>query len=204
METTRTRCPIVRAEERTLYQRIEVAGQYQFVSFRKKILWLRESESQIMIRHEGILIDDGSTTSDWYGYLTSVEGAFADIQKMAPKLRITPDDKLTLDIDLRIYEDPVLEPTSPDDIKNNLDPTKMKTWGQTPSRGSAGLWFTSDQRTDPTEEWSPYPVLDRIHFLPRSTVYRTKMGLDRLPEDLRRAIEFQRQAATVLAAEVKL
>lgn len=164
-ETTQSTCPIVRDGEMDLFEHVAVGGEFRFVPFRRRVLWLRESEATIVYRHDGAIIHEGSTINDWYGYLTSIEGAIGDIASLARDAHVVTGDKLTIDVDVTIAERPVLE----DDTR------KGREWNAREGRGRNARvgrrrqylsvprernWFTSDQPVEKGEDWAIYPRLE--------------------------------------------
>lgn len=116
-----TLCPIVREEELQLWQRLDVGGEIQTVQFpgRRRILWVRESETAIALRRKEHLLADRGLINDWCGYLSSLEYATGEAMKMARKLELAGN--LRLDCDLTIRERPVLPDESRDGLTWNAD-----------------------------------------------------------------------------------
>lgn len=108
-----SRCPIVREEDLQLCQIVSVGGMRQAIPFASRLLWLRESSAQLEYTHGGKMLVQGSTFSDFYGYLTSVDNAVEEAKGRCRALSITMESSLVLTIVLTITEKAVIRPETP-------------------------------------------------------------------------------------------
>lgn len=99
-----SRCPVV--EEQTITMVAEIGGAEARKAF--DVLWLRESETILRLVHRGAVINDIQTTTDFYGFLTSQEGAIADASLRAAEMRIDGRTELQVVAFLRVFDEPRL------------------------------------------------------------------------------------------------
>lgn len=103
-------CPIVRKERLTLFSlkdRSGVRGDFNPVSFKKEILWLRQSISRIFFSHGGKVIKAGATTNDHNGYLTSTDLALESAHRECERYAVGRKSSLQVTILVDIEEVPV-------------------------------------------------------------------------------------------------
>lgn len=167
-------CPVVRADDMTLFERVEVGGTQRFIPFDRRVLWLRQSEAPIVLRHRGRVIREESEFNDFYGYLTSVEAAIKDVWRMAKGWAIQAGDALSVDIDVTIYHSPVL-PDNSQEAKTENATTCRKQY-----RAVGKDWFMS---AAPDED-GHHARLTRQVVVARSTVYSTVGGIGTIPPEL--------------------
>ena len=198
-ETVWSFCPIVRDEVLSLYEHVVVGGVGRLEQFERRILWLRESEAEVTLYHKGLNIDRQCTLMD-YGLLSSLERAIqGEVPTVAKRLRIERGDALTVDVDVVIFEDPVMIDESPDGQKHNAK-WDRKQYIAVPR----DKWYTSDQRIDPTCDWSGYPRLMRREVAKVEGIYSTgKHPIGKIPKDVTKWIFEQRAEATRLAEALR-
>ena len=62
----RSRAPIVRHSAQNFHERIFIGGESRMVNFEKQVTWLRETETQIEILHDGQVLQQGRRYTDFY------------------------------------------------------------------------------------------------------------------------------------------
>lgn len=176
MSTLRSSCPIVRAEVLSLFERVEVAGKYRMLPFENRILWLRQSEAKIVLRHhDGIEITTGATLNDWYGFLSSLKnGVTTEVAGIAQKLNIGKGDRLSVDVDLIITDTPVLPDESleaKEDERRYKGQAYRKSYVNVPSYYNGGkYWHTSDVFD---KDGALPPRLEAVTYLEREAMFST-------------------------------
>lgn len=68
-----SRCPVVKTETMTLWQYVEVGGSRVLLDFKQEVLWLRESEADLVFCHRRTTIKRLHTSSDFYDTRTIAE-----------------------------------------------------------------------------------------------------------------------------------
>lgn len=184
MNTHHSSCPIVRDELMTLWESVEAGGGTQLIQFQKRILWLRESETQIVLRWDGQDFKEKYTFNDWYGYLTSLEGAIGyDIAK-------------AVEADVKIKDIPVLE----DDTREGKEWNARKGLKRQYRLIYCGhpdyrQWFTSDKRGE--GQYAGRPILEEKTVLECKGIYTSRNP--KSAEDAARFIAGQRAQAKTVA-----
>lgn len=112
-----TSCPVVKRSVQTLHQWVDVGCERKKIDFDKEIIWLIESESQLLFRHGGMVLHEGSTTNDYYGYLTSTNIAGPSPAEIAAGFSITNSSSLELVVLTSVFTLAVIE-TEQDAIHN--------------------------------------------------------------------------------------
>lgn len=179
-----------------MFQRVNVAGQDKFVPFEQTILWLRESSTKIVLRHDDVEVNDGSTFNDFYGYLTSLEGAVKDeVKKNANHYRVGRGDRLSVDLDIEIIEVAVMltESELPDAQNAYKNAYLQIEWHKC-------RWYTSDvpAARDDADPWiDRYPrfVCDRKYF-EKKAIFSTRTDpIGNMPKNLATWIKHEREIA---------
>jgi len=168
-----SRCPVVKTETMTLWQYVEVGGSRKLMSFEQEIMWLRESEADLVFRHRRTTIKRLTTSSDFYGFLTSAHGAFKDVAHLAERWDIRPDDVGGLRIVVRINDMPVIADLSRDGLRHNQEynsPGSRKRYLSPPR----GIWFTSEEPAIVGEDFKILPCLQPLECCPETPVYDTR------------------------------
>lgn len=144
-------CPVVRDGEMSLFERITVGGRERFEAFPQRVLWLRQSECEITLRHRGVKVDRICTINDWNGYLSSIYTSITHDSKIAAKkFKIRRNDALTIDIDLRITDQPALVDMSRDAEEWNRTSQRKKYLYPPTSNYGGSVWYVSkDERLEP-------------------------------------------------------
>lgn len=112
-----TSCPIVKTTHESLCQWLTVGGVYQKAEFVKEVLWIQESESQLLFQHGGKTLKEGSTYNDYYGYLSSLVIDSPTSLETATYYGISIDSSLTLLVKTKVFLRPAIE--SSDDALYN-------------------------------------------------------------------------------------
>ena len=105
----RTSCPIVKREIQTFSQSVNVGGESKRIEFEKEIVWIQESESQLLYKHGEKVIKEGSTDSDYYGYLTSPTIDRPTPAEQAKYYSITTESSLELVVMTTVLMRPAIE-----------------------------------------------------------------------------------------------
>ena len=197
MTTTRTLCPVVRDDTMRLFERVEIDRQYRYFPITKRILWVRESEAKIVLRHDGIDVDDRGTRNDWYGFLSSVTGAVQDeIPRLAAHYKIGVGDRLSVDLDVTLTDTPYLEDTSPEareDSRRWGGQTYRKSYQCVPGYYNGGKWW---YLTDEDVKGQQTPTLEAVKVFEGRAVYSTgKHLLGVLPPELAAWVKQEESAA---------
>jgi hypothetical protein len=184
-------CPVIRDEEMRLFERFVVGDTFQFLPFTKRILWLRESETKIVLRHDENVLSNRSTLNDFYGYLTSLEEAVKDAKRLANEFAIGVGDRLSVDLFLQISEIPVMEDASKNDFAGAKN-AYGKQWLSVPSYGNGQRWWYLSDQPD-TENC--LPRLESVIVL-EALVYSTRRHqTGKMPKALTAWIEAERKSA---------
>lgn len=113
MSTSTTTCPVVRRKMETFHQPIHVGGELKIESFDRPILWVQESETQVVYLHGGKILLKGAEFSDYFGYLTSfVNREDYDKTVSASDYDITEQSSLEMQLVTRIMQIPMIETDS--------------------------------------------------------------------------------------------
>ncbi|AGG89143.1 hypothetical protein [Rhodanobacter denitrificans] len=108
MSTFYTSCPAVRRSIETFTQFILVGGETQRVEFTRPIVWIQESESQLLFLHGGEILEVGETHNDFYGYLSSMDFT-EEVARLMRKFQITAESSLELVVATRVAQRPARE-----------------------------------------------------------------------------------------------
>lgn len=174
MEKHLSLCHVVRDATMTLFDRVEVGGVTTMLPFQRRVLWLRESEANIVLRWDGKHEVDGiATLCDYYGYLRSVEAAVTEYAATHAKAyKLTKADRLSVDVDVTITEIPVLEDTSQeakDDAERYQGKNYRKSYNRVPTGyDNKGPWYTSDNSVD-----GMWPRLKPVVYFEKQSFYTT-------------------------------
>ncbi len=109
----RSGCPIVREEELQLCEIVHIGGTHQAVPFPAKVMYLRESEAQILYVHGGKLVKEGPTYNDFYGYLTCLDGAIEEAERLSNAYSVNRESTLEIMVYLTITDKPVTRTEPP-------------------------------------------------------------------------------------------
>lgn len=186
-------CPVVRDEVMRLWEEVKVGGERRLEAFERRVLWLRESSTEIFLHHRGVDVDKLVTFNDWDGFLTSLEAAFGEAKKVRRKFRIKPGDELCVVARTTITDEPRLPALHPEAVRWNEGAQRKKyLYIERELR-----WLTSDQ---PAGEYAfggghYYPRLENVGIELRSTKVGTRMDAV-----TKRWIARRRECASALAA----
>jgi|SRR5579859_11723 len=105
-----TICPIVRTERTALSRMINIdgLGRRGAALFEQEVLWLRECSAQVIYRHGGQVLSTDTTYSDFYGFLTSIDGAVESAMERALKFQVDLASTLEIAVVATVTEQPVL------------------------------------------------------------------------------------------------
>jgi hypothetical protein len=199
MQTTHSSCPVVRKGTMRLFESATVDGKSRYFPIEKDILWLRQSEAAIKFMHGGACIREHSTMTDFYGFLTSIEGALEDIKKMAPRIKLDAASTLSMEIEMILQEVPVREDLSKDGVDHNSRYRRRQYLSVPNYHNGNKYWYLEDctGRVD-----GPFPRLEPVEIEKRvvySTLGRPDPG--DMPAELAAWIaEERRKTTTVIPA----
>lgn len=186
-------CPVVHRGPMRLWQQANVGGEWRLIPFEREVLWLRQSEAEIVLRHGGREVDTRATLNDFYGFLTSLEWAVTDdVPGLADHYGVTADTLLSVDVDVTVSDVPCLADTSAEGAET-FQRTGRATYVSVPDEGGK-RWYLSDK---PAEGEDALPALKSQVVAERKPVYTTrgKTALGQIPADLAAWIAEQRNAA---------
>ncbi|MBC8741844.1 hypothetical protein F6X40_35440 [Paraburkholderia sp. UCT31] len=109
MSTFKTHCPVVKRTTETFTEFVTVGGERRRMTFEKDIVWIQESETKRLFRHGGEVLKEGSTTTDYYGYLTSFRDENESSERSMQFYGITPESSLELVLMTTIRLSPATE-----------------------------------------------------------------------------------------------
>lgn len=132
-----SRCPVVAVETLKLVRFVSVNGLSKMaaMSFDEEIHWLRESQAQVVFRHGGEVLKEGSTFNDFYGFLTSVTGAVDEAENLCGRYKVDAASSLEIAVLATVTDKPV-QPEGTESVFRG-----HKDWIACPER----LWFLHDQ-----------------------------------------------------------
>lgn len=134
-----SRCPVVERESVSMVATMDGAEARKDF----EILWLRESETKLVLMHRGVEICDLGTTNDFYGFLTSAEGAIEDAASHVVRLKIDDGTLLRVVALLRVFDEPRLA--------SDADPFgAMTAYGFVPDS-----WRLDEWREEDGHRWRP-------------------------------------------------
>lgn len=111
MHTFHTSCPVKETSQETFFQWVTVGGERQRATFERMVLWLQESEANVALFHEGVLIEHLATFNDHYGYLTSCSAdvGHVDLATWAESYKIKRSSTLELRMTCTVFLRPAIE-----------------------------------------------------------------------------------------------
>lgn len=109
MNPIRSSSPVAKVTNETFDQDVSVGGTIQRLTFTRRVLWLQESESTCQFIHGGHVLKEGSTFTDWYGYLTSMNVDSPSPTDLCHRFGITDDSSLELVVITTVFLRPVIE-----------------------------------------------------------------------------------------------
>ena len=126
----RTSCPILRREQRTLYFHTpQPRGLPTMQSFAQEVIWLLESEVQILYLHGERVLKEGPAFTDFYGFLTSLDKS-EELERSKAWFSIAESSSLDLRLVAKLFARPCLTPTSEDAARDkwraDAEPGKWK------------------------------------------------------------------------------
>lgn len=107
MSNIHSRCP-VKCEKTIIMERMSSKGNLFFHDSEQEFLWLYETESTYCYAYKGKVIKEGSTFSDYYGFLSSVDSAIEEAQEIMKNLDIQADEPMEIIIKTSLSKRPVL------------------------------------------------------------------------------------------------
>ena len=151
MITFHSGCPVASKSIEAFTQRINIGGSMQSADFEKEILWLQTSESKMFFLHNGKLLKDVCTHTDFYGYLSSMNPKEMDYYANLNHFGITPESSLELAIECRVFLDPVFL-TQECIENNNRKPDNYKSmyarlpseWRMAATEDGQDIWKSLD------------------------------------------------------------
>lgn len=168
-EVTHSSCPVVKEEDVTLYERVEVGGKCRFFPFQQKIVWVREAETVMRLMHGDVEVKELGTLTDFYGFLSSLKTAVTvDAPRIAKAYLITAKTMLTIRVDVTISDIPLMHDESEEGRRWNAD-AKRKQYIVPRSRDGRS-WYTSDKPVK-DEAFASYPTLESVKMVEEKGIY---------------------------------
>lgn len=118
-----TSCPVVARGDETFVEHVTAGGARVRFAHVKPILWIQESTSQLLFKHGDMVLQEGATYNDWYGYLKSLRNHGGD--RLCEHYSITPDSSLELVLMTTVMQSPATE-TAETIRENKAKPTNYK------------------------------------------------------------------------------
>lgn len=109
-----TRCPVVRGSLVRFVEHVTVGGASRWEEFFRRVIWVRESRARCRALHGGVQIATLSQCHDFYGLLTSADGAVGDARRQADRFSATATSSLVILAEVEVFERPALEIVDPD------------------------------------------------------------------------------------------
>lgn len=91
-----------------LLERVKTSQGFLYQAMEKEICFVKESSSTVALFYKNKIVHKGSTMSDYYGYLKSVESSVEDAKKMEKEYDLTPEDLMEVRVLTSITETPAL------------------------------------------------------------------------------------------------
>lgn len=142
-----SRGPVIRTERLTLWEQVQVAGATRMISFDRDIVWLRQSETQMVLEHRGAEVASLCTLSDFYGFLSCLEHSCKEAKRFREQYKIKSGDALKIMALTTVADRPVVADTSDEAVNRNAtSEVKQYRWVDRD-------WFTSEHFSKETG-WS--------------------------------------------------
>lgn len=118
MSQIRTACPVAERTIETFVQFVTIGGERQRVEFKREIVWLQESETQLEFVHGGEVVSSGACANDWFGLFSSIDPADLGAQSAAKRFKVDASSSLEIQLVTSVFLNPVFE--SPENKQTNL------------------------------------------------------------------------------------
>ena len=157
------------------------AGGSQMVEFEQEIIWVEETESEVLFLHGGEEVGAFGKYTDFYGYGTSfcgANGAVAAAKQLAEKFGVTADSSAEIVVKVTTFQEPAVRATSEDARKQNAKADENPNWKRKFARVPEG-WRTRREVDDiDGKKHFMYPRLER-QVLTEETVWSIGAGMSR-------------------------
>lgn len=154
LSTFHSSCPVAARTTETFVEYTSIAGERRRFEFTKPIIWLQESEAQVQFLHGGKLLKEGSTHSDYYGYLTSFRNP--NTEGIAAHYGITLESSLELVIVATVFRTPAIETDETRAHNLTRPPRRKPMYAQVPQS------WCKEIDSEFTPDGKAYPPLDRV------------------------------------------
>lgn len=102
-------CGPFREETLELCLAADVAGDIQFLPFKKTIIWNKATESVVKCYYNGRFLKEFITLNDYYGFETSVTAAAEEAEKIARTYKVTKDAGFEIMVVTSYVETPYIQ-----------------------------------------------------------------------------------------------
>lgn len=133
MNSFYTSCKIAKRTQEALGQWADIGGERKRIEFTKEILWLQESESQVLYMHGGKVLKDASINNDFYGYLSSIKGAIEEAEAAASRFGVTQQSSLDVVVQTKVFLDPVMEIKETSEYNRTKKDTRKEQYAYVPN-----------------------------------------------------------------------
>ena len=157
----RTSCPILRREQLTLYfQTPQPRGVPTMQPFEQELVWLLESEVQILYLHGDKALKEGPSYNDFHGFLSSLDQN-EELNRAKAWFSITESSSLDLQLVAKLFERPCCLASSEDAARENRrdadEPGKWKhVYAEIPD-----TWRTLEAHDESDDKGRSYPTISR-------------------------------------------
>lgn len=89
---------------------------YKMTTEDVEVTWIRESETKVVLSHNGILVKELANYNDFYGYLSSMdkEEVLGYVDRAKERYGINNESTLSVDVYVSINENPYIAPKDAD------------------------------------------------------------------------------------------
>ncbi|MBP5959856.1 hypothetical protein [Pseudomonas aeruginosa] len=109
MSPIRTCSPIAKRTTETFVDHVNIGGERQRVEFQREVIWLQESETQLLYVHGGKILTKGPCHNDYYGYLTSLNPQELGALNLADHFSVDQQSALDIQLVTTVFLIPVHE-----------------------------------------------------------------------------------------------
>lgn len=105
-----------------ILEEVKTSDGSKFIPMEKEVCFIRESESSIELYYKNKLVTEyGSTYSDFYGFLSSIQNAIEEAKEAVKKFNINKNSEMEVRVVTTITEIPCLKVPKLDKESNNKD-----------------------------------------------------------------------------------
>jgi hypothetical protein len=100
---------VVKKSNESFFQKVEVGGISRMEEFKKEIIWILETQSQIVFFHGDKPLKEATTFNDYYGLYTSIEQAVREAEELAKNYQVTRYSSLEIKVMSKAFLRPAQE-----------------------------------------------------------------------------------------------